>query len=120
MEKYRKIVPLTGTWKGFDVSGKPYMGNEFYPNLIKEPISPIGRFLIEPYHAIAQRVKVVTKTIIIGLILLLAGIGAYSCYLAYHYYAGYLEITILSQGDMKLLSSDLLKPKNETKNKTKP
>lgn len=42
-------------------------------------------------------------------------LGLLALYYLWSFHAGYSELTILSQGDLKHLSGDLLKPKKETK-----
>lgn len=44
-------------------------------------------------------------------------LGLVALYYLYSFHAGYIDLTILSQGDMKHLSGDLLKPAKEVKKK---
>lgn len=44
-------------------------------------------------------------------------LGLVALYYLYSFHAGYIDLTILSQGDMKHLSGDFLKPEKEVKKK---
>jgi hypothetical protein len=44
-------------------------------------------------------------------------LGLVALYYIWSFHAGYIDLTILSQGDMKLLSGDLLKPAPTAKKK---
>lgn len=87
------------------------------PNHLKAKISPIDRFLIEPlWSGIA-----LVKRFILGLWtffkVAIFCLGLLALYYIYSFHAGYIDLTILSQGDLKQMSGDLLKP--ETKKQVK-
>lgn len=87
------------------------------PNHLNARISPVSRYLWEPIHRAVSVIKSCCKWIFRALICFLVSMGILACYCLYCYESGWVDLTILSEGDLKHMSGDLLKPKVEGKKK---
>lgn len=81
------------------------------PNHLKTPIGFWQRYLLEPMFRLGYRIKVAAKVILVLLAAFLISMGALFTYFLYEYEKGFVELSLLSQGDMKVMSGDLLKAK---------
>lgn len=95
--------------------------NKSYPELLPQ-ISFIDRLFFTPLSMLWASLKKVCNWAFRALKCFLIVMGLLACYYITEYHRGWIDITILSDGDLKLMSGDLLKPepvKPATKTKGK-
>lgn len=134
----KKVVPLTekqrlmaiSTPMDFLYGGATQGGKTAYskalkngdwdtiPNHLSKPICRLERFIFEPCHRIAGGIKSACRAFMGFVKWYLIIMGCLATYYLVNFHRGWIDITILSQGDLKVLSGDLLKPAKEVK-KTK-
>jgi len=92
--------------------------NKSYPELLPQ-ISPIDRLFFNPLSMLWGSIKKGCNWAFHALKCFLIAMGLLACYCLYQYESGYIDLTVLSQGDLKLMSGDLLKPEVKPVTKTK-